>query len=197
LSFMAISFFKGKKIQTFALMGLAGILVIVGLTALQSFTNINMLDKLLSRVEQTFEPTKTTVVRAYVITTVIEELEKRPYTGLGYQELHEVINRSDHSPRDFNIYHPHNFVYSSLMNTGIIGTFLMFTILIRSLIVAYKLARTQVFKIQGTFLFSYILFFLVFSVMNTAMTSAGYVVWFLCGTTFWFFNQYKASNQSL
>jgi len=192
-SFMAISFFKGKKIQTFALMGLAGVLVIVGLTALQSFTNINMLDKLLSRVEQTFEPTKTTVVRAYVITTVIEELEKRPYTGLGYQELHEVINRADHSARDFNIYHPHNFVYSSLMNTGIIGTFLMFAILIRSLIAAYKLAHTEPFKTKGAFLFSSILFFLIFSLMNTTMTSVGYVVWFLCGTTFWFFNQFKAA----
>ncbi|MDO9163960.1 MAG: O-antigen ligase family protein [Methylococcaceae bacterium] len=195
LSFMAISFLKGKKIQTFVLMGLAGLLVIIGLTALQSFTNINMLDKLLNRVEKTFEPTKTTVVRARVFPIVIEELQKRPYTGLDYQEFHEVIKRADHSPLDFNISHPHNFVYSSLMNTGIIGTLLMFTILIKSLMAAYKLAKTKDYKTQGAFLFSAILFFLVFSAMNTTMTTVGYVVWFLCGTTFWFFNQYKATNR--
>lgn len=196
LAFMALSFFKGKKIKTLILMGVAGALVIVMLSVLQAFANVNMLDKLLSRVEQTFDPTKTTIVRARVITTVIEELEKRPFTGLEYKELQEVIKRSEFSPRDFNIYHPHNFVYSSLMNTGIIGTLLLFTIIFRSMKTAYKLARTEVFKLQGAYLYSYILFFLIFSAMNTSMTTCGYVFWFLCGVTFWFFNQYKAARQS-
>ncbi|MDT4330074.1 O-antigen ligase family protein [Methylomonas sp. MED-D] len=194
LAFSALSFFKGNKIKNLVLIGLSGVLMLAALTAMQSFANINMLDKLISRVEQTFEPTKTTMVRAAVITTVIEEVDKRPFTGLEYRELKEIIKRAEFSPRDFNIYHPHNFIYLFLMGGGFLGSALLFLVIGRSMTAAYVLAKTDEFKLHGSYLFSSILYFLIFSLMNTTMTTVGYALWFLCGCVFWFFNKYKATG---
>ncbi|OHX37578.1 hypothetical protein BJL95_13475 [Methylomonas sp. LWB] len=194
LSVISISLFKGKKIKTLFMVLLSAIMVVITLMALQSFAKINMLDKLLDRVEQTFVPTKTTIVRARVIVVVLEELEKRPLTGLAYSELAGVIKRADTSPRDFNIYHPHNFIYSSLMGAGLLGTFLMVVIIFRSLLAARKLVKSDAFRLQGVYIFSSVLFFLVFSAMNTTMTTCGYVLWFFCGVSFWFLN-YSEKNE--
>jgi O-antigen ligase len=197
LAFMAITFFKGKKVKNIALMGMAGLLVIGMLSVLGSFTNINILDKNLSRAEETFKATGTTVARAGVILIAIEELQKRPMTGFDYRELMDTIVKSKHSVRDSNIAHPHNFVLTALFNTGIIGTLILFILIYRSMRTSYKLAQTEQFKIEGAYLFSSILFFIIYSAMNTTMGSVGYVLWFLCGVTFLLFNQYKRVEQSL
>ena len=197
LSIMAVSFLKGKKTQTLALMIMSGILVIGMLGALQLFTNVNVLDKNLSRAGETFKATGTTVARANIITNVIEEVQNRPFTGLSYKELHDLNNNAEHSPRDFNITHPHNFIFTAIFQTGFIGTLILLILINRSMRTAYKLAKTDKFKTEGTYLFSSILFFIIFAAMNTTMGSLGNVLWFLCGLTFFIFNQYKKIEKSI
>ena len=196
LAFMAVIFFKGKKIKNIALMGMAGLLMITMLAAIQSFSNINVLDKNLTRAGETFKATGTTTARLAIIEIAFEELQNRPLTGLDYKELQDLIFDSVSFPRAFNITHPHNFVLSSLFNTGIIGSLILFILIYRPLKAAYKLAQTKAFNIEGAYLYSSILFFIIFSTMNTTMGSVAYVLWFLCGVTFLLFNQYKRSELS-
>jgi len=61
----------------------------------------------------------------------------------------------------------------------------------KALSAAYKLAKSEQFKSIGIFLFSWMLYFIFYAAMNTTMESVGYMFWFVCGVTFWFFNQYK------
>ena len=196
LAFMAVIFFKGKKIKNIALMGMAGLLMIGMLAAIQSISNINVLDKNLNRAGETFKATGTTTARLAVIEIAIEEFQNRPLTGLAYKELEGLIYDSVSNPRAFNITHPHNFVLSSLFNTGIIGSFILFIMLYRPLKAAYKLAQTKEYNIEGAYLYASILFFIIFSTMNTTMGSVGYVLWFLCGVTFLLFNQSRRSELS-
>ena len=197
LSFIALSYFKGQKLQTIGLMSIAGALVIGLLATLQSFTSVNILDQNLSRAGETFKATGTTLARASVMTIALEEFQERPLTGLSYLEIQSAKQQSEFSPRDFNIVHPHNFVLSAIMNTGLIGTLLLFSLLTITLSTSYKLARDQTYKIEGTFLFSTILFFVIYALMNTTMGSAGYVLWFLCGITFRIYNIYDTSIGSI
>lgn len=193
LSVMAVSFLKGKNIKNIMMLGVAGLLVIGMLAALQEFTNINLLDKNLNRAGETFKATGTTKARVNVIVIAIDEFQKRPFTGLGYKEIQKATDNSKYDSRDFNITHPHNFILSSIMHTGLIGTFLLFMLIFNSFKASYKLAQVDAFRNQGVYLFSSILFFVIFSIMNTTMSAEGYIFWFLCGVAFWFLNQHKAN----
>ncbi|WP_026602530.1 O-antigen ligase family protein [Methylomonas sp. 11b] len=194
LALFAVSFLKGKKVKTLIVMGVAGGLVIALLAILQSLTNVNLVEQNLNRAGETFKSTGTTAGRASVIPLAFEELQKRPFTGLEYKEIRDKLILSEYNARDFNIVHPHNFVLSAIMSYGLIGTILLAVLLIRSMRTAYKLAKTERFKSEGAFLFSSILFFVIFSTMNTTMGTVGYALWFVCGVTFWFHNQLKMEN---
>lgn len=197
LGLLALSFVKGKKIKTLMLMGMAGALVIGMLAVLQSFTNINILDKNLSRASETFQSTGTTTSRIGVFPIAVEEFVKRPLTGMDYKELQLALFREEFSPRDFNIAHPHNFVLVAIMNYGLLGSMIMFTLIFKSMRAAYGLTKTEEFKTTGAYLLSAILYFVIFAMMNTTMGSVGYAFWFLCGTTFWFANQQQATKRRL
>lgn len=192
ISLLALSFLKGKKIKSLMLIAGVGVVVIGMLAALQAFTKVNILEQNLSRAEETFKATNTTMARVGVYTVAFEELQIRPFTGLTYSEYQEAVDNSGKSPRSFNMTHPHNFVLYSLMNAGLLGTGLLFMLIFKSLRMAYRLAKTSEYKSEGAYLFSAILFFIIFSAMNTTMETTGYILWYLCGTTFWYMNQYKA-----
>ncbi len=159
------------------------------IAGLQTFTNVKLLDQNLSRVEETFKATKSTMSRVSVIAIAMEEIPKRPFTGLEYKEMYEIVSRSKYSVRDFNIAHPHNFALVSIMNNGIVGSVFLILIIIKSLSTAKRLVKTDQFRLAGTFLFCSIVYFLIFSLMNTTMTTVGYVFWFLCGSIYWFSNK--------
>ena len=61
---------------------------------------------------------------------------------------------------------------------------------------ALRLSRWGETKEQGMYLLSTILFFVVFSVMNTSFTSAGYVFWLLAGVVLWYLNQHQAERRN-
>jgi O-antigen ligase len=197
LALIVVSLLKGKKANTLIMMVVAGSLVIGMLAVLQSFTNVNVLDKSISRASETFEATGTSTSRIGVFPIAIEELQKRPFTGLEYLEFRTALIKSEFSVRDFNLSHPHNFILASIINYGIIGSFLLFMLIVRSMRAAYILAKTKEFKTEGQYLFSSMLYFVVFSAMNTTMATVGYAFWFLCGVTFLLFNKYKIIGQQL
>lgn len=192
VALMAVSFLKGQKIKSIAMLAVAGTLVIGMMAALQSFTNIDILGKNISRAEETFKNTGTTKARLGAMSQVLEEFEERPMTGFSYKE-HVKLNAST-SIHDFNVTHPHNFILSAIAETGTLGTLLLFWLLLRSLRIAYKLSKSDIFKHAGVYMFGYILFFIIFSSMNTTMTNTGYVLWFHLGATFWLFNHAKRTT---
>ena len=196
LAFLALSFLQGKKFKTMLIMGVSAVLMIGMLYAVQSFTNINILEKNIGRAEQTFENTGTTKARLGTIPIIFEEFLKRPFTGLGLKEANEMTKKSNDA-HFFNIMHTHNFILSSIVATGLIGTIFLFTLIIKSWRAAYKLARSSEFKAAGVFLFSYLVFFIVYSVMNTTLESSGYILWFTSGITFWLLNAYEKTKEQV
>ncbi|MGD0962085.1 MAG: O-antigen ligase family protein, partial [Methylomonas sp.] len=191
LAFAALSALKGKKIQNIGILLLAGIAVIGMLTLLEKFTNINMLEKNINRVEQTFENTGTTKSRLDAMMEVFKEFEERPLTGIDYQESYHLTLDSARSIHAFNVMHPHNFVLAIIMTTGIVGTTLMFTLIFRTLRTSYKLSQFPESSTAGIFLFSSAIFFVTYAVMNTTMETSGYIFWYLSGITVWMFNYTK------
>ena len=190
-SFLALSFLKGKKLKTMLMMAVAGIMVLAMLAVLQSFTNVKILDKNINRAEETFKYTGTTKARVGAMAAIFESFQDRPFTGFSYRELYDKTRGTKVSARDFNLTHPHNFVLLSLSTQGLIGLIFMLTFIKRSMFTAYKLAKTELFKTAGTFLFSSILFFVVYALMNTTMETSGFIFWPLCGITFMFLNELR------
>ncbi|MDO8846600.1 O-antigen ligase [Methylicorpusculum sp.] len=202
-SLIAQGLLRGKKTKTLLIFGITGCLVIIMLLALNTLTKVNILDKTIDRAGETFQATKTTVGRFGVIYIALEELEKRPLTGLSYKDTYSLQKNSNVEGieggfnRAFSILHPHNFVLAAIMETGILGTSLLFIIILRSLLWSYKLSTSKINNQIGSYLFSSILFFVIFSIMNTTMQTVGYVFWFLVGSTFWFVNNFKLTERKI
>ncbi len=194
LCVMVLSFQKKKSTKFIALIGLAGMLFVAALVVIQATTSIPVVDKAVERFSQTFKSTGTTTARLNVIPMAMEQFAKRPLAGFSYHETHVLKQMQDEDAFAFNMLHPHNFVLSSILRSGIIGTLLLFTIIYIALFSSLRLTRKSVYKKQGMYLFSTILFFVVFGLMNTSFFSAGYVFWTLLGITFWYLNQSYAAQ---
>ena len=193
IALVAQSFLRGKQIKTLLVIAIS-VFFMIGLIAIaSSFTKVDILGKSLNRAGETFKATGTTISRFDVIFTALEELEKRPMTGLTYKEAHDLQNlANNNNARAFNILTPHNFVLNSIIKQGLIGTIILFLLIFSSLRSAYKISLIEQLNCQGSYLYGAMLFCIVFGLMNNTMEGVGYLFWFLCGTAFWFLN-----NQSL
>jgi O-antigen ligase len=84
--------------------------------------------------------------------------------------------------------HPHNFILTTIINGGIIGFILVFTLISRFMYHAYKMIKIDEFKLIGMFLFCATMYFVIYASMNTSMESSGYLFWFLGGCNAWLYN---------
>ena len=196
LALMAQAYLKGKQLKTLLLIGLSGTFMIGLMVLVTTFTNIDILGKNLSRASETFQATGTSMSRYYVIFTALEELQKRPVSGLSYKEAYDLRKIQTRSARAFNILTPHNFVLNSIMKNGLFGSLILFLLILRSLKTAKSISRTPDYNATGAFLYSSMLFCIIFGLMNNTLEGVGYVFWFLCGTSFWFSNQISKINKT-
>lgn len=189
LCVMMLAFQKKKNIKFIMLMGGAGVLLVGALVVIQVTTSVPVVDKAMDRFSQTFEKTGSTKARMHVIPMAMSEFTKKPLVGYSYRDIKVMTLKQHTDAFSFNMLHPHNFVLASLLRTGLVGTLLLFSIIIFSMLAAFRLSRHQHTREQGMYLFATILFFVVFGVMNTSFFSAGYVFWVLVGITLWYLNQ--------
>ena len=194
LCIVVLSFMKKKSTRFIALVGIAGMLLLVALVLIQTTSSVPVVEKAAERFSETFKETGSTRARIDVIPQALEEFGKRPWVGYSYKKINELTKMQDRNGFAFNMLHPHNFVLSSLLRTGIVGTLLLFSIIGLLLMAAFRLSRHLDTNEQGMYLFSTMLFFVVFGVMNTSFISAGYVFWVLAGVTLWYLNRAQYSN---
>lgn len=197
LCIMVLAFQKKKSAKFIALMGGAGMLLLVALVVIQATTSVPVVDKAIERFSQTFEKTGSTQARILVIPMALREIGSRPVVGYSYRDIYNLTLKQDKDAFAFNMLHPHNFVLSSFLRTGLVGTLLLFGIIILVMRAAWRLSKQKNTKEQGMYLFSTILFFVVFGVMNTSFFSAGYVFWMLAGVTLWYSNDAYYSSRQL
>jgi O-antigen ligase len=186
LAFLSLSFLKGKKIQNISMLLISAVFVLGLVAALESFTNIDILSKNINRVGETFEYTGTTKARVSAMSNVYDTAEQHPVTGISYAEYNKFTN--SRYAADFNVTHPHNFILTTIINGGIIGFILVFTLISRFMYHAYKMIKIDEFKLIGMFLFCATMYFVIYASMNTSMESSGYLFWFLGGCNAWLYN---------
>lgn len=189
LCVMVLSIQKRKSMKFIALVGMAGAFLVAALMVIQTTSTVPVVDKAMERLSQTFEKTGTTKARIDVIPITFEEFSKRPWVGFSYKERYELQKSETTNAFAFNMLHPHSFVFSSMLRTGTVGSIVFFLLIGLIMLAAYRLSRRRDMKEQGMFLYSAILFFVVFGLMNTSFESAGFVFWLLAGITLWYANQ--------
>lgn len=189
LCIMVLSLQKKKSVKFIALMGVVGALLISTLILIQSTTSVPVVSKAAERFSQTFEKTGTTMARVDVIPMAFAEYAKRPFVGFTYREIHALKHSQLNDAFSSNMLRPHNFVLSSLLRSGTIGTVLLFCVIGLVMMAAYRLIEQPNTREQGAYLFSTLLFFVVFGLMNTSFLSAGFVFWVLAGIALWYLNR--------
>lgn len=186
ISIVMMFVLKRKPLKSLLIIGFAGILGGAMLFTVEMVTSQRVLEKGAERLGETFKTTGTTSARLMAIPQLLEAWSENPVAGLSYSELHSLQKRAEFSGQAFNILHSHNFVLTSLVQSGAIGSLLLFTIIGYTLICAKRLSRIDGQRNTGAFLFASLLFFLIFSTMNTSLQTVGFVFWFLGGTVFWY-----------
>lgn len=192
---LVISVMKKKSIKFIAIGTITGLLLMAVLYVIQETTNVPVVGKTAERLYQTFEKTNTTKVRMDFIPFAFEAFEKRPLVGFGYGDIFTFMEIQDRDALAFNMLHPHNFVLTSLLNSGLVGSILLFLIIGTVLTSTYRLMRMKDMMECGLYLLATLLFFLIFSLMNTTFTSDGGVFWMLAGISLWYQNRkFSAPN---
>lgn len=189
MAIVSVSFLRKKKAKTLVIMGFAGVVAIIILIGIEKTTDMPIFEKTMGRFSETFETTGTTKARLGILPLAIDEFVQRPLTGLSYYEINKLQKLEEVSVKAFNIMHPHNFLLTAVMRFGTIGTALLLSIIMMLFVGTYKLSRRVETSKVGAYLFSSILFFVLFALMNTTFSSAGYVFWLLAGVTLWYQNQ--------
>ncbi len=185
-----------KKLSKFLLsVYISSFAIVIALIGLEIVTGHSFYDDALQRSEDTFsKENPTTIARVVSIEDNWRAFKKKPIAGIGYyheelerifsyQELNrELFQGSGHLGAGFNVIHPHNFLMRYLSNTGIIGTFLILSIIVLILKRCYMISKlNEEYRNIGTFLFSFIVYFMVFSLMNTNFFFEGDIFWATCG----------------
>jgi O-antigen ligase len=186
-----LSYLKRKPLKMTIIAGLAGLMGAALLYVLQISTSVHVFDKGIERIGETFEGTGTTSARLHSIPQLLGVWLENPIVGLSYGELYKLQRKAEVSPGAFNILHAHNFLLTSLVQTGLVGTGLLISLIINSLMRARQLSHKTAHRETGAFLFSSLLFFVIFSLMNTTLQTAGFFFWFLSGVVFWHQNELK------
>ena len=194
LCILVLAVQKKKGMKFIALVGGAGLLLIAALMLIQTTSSVPVVQKTAERLSQTFQETGSTKARMLVIPVALREFSNRPWVGYSYRDMNQLSQKQDRDAFSFNMLHPHNFVLSSLLRTGMVGTLLLFGIICVLMLAAFRLSRQRDTHEQGMYLFSTMLFFVVFGLMNTSFISAGYVFWVLAGVTLWYLNQVQHLN---
>ncbi len=191
-----IAIMKRMSVKFFGLLAVIGVGMIAVLFVIQLFFSVPVVSKAAERFSQTFEKTGTTEARIGVIPIAFNEFVHRPIAGLSYRELYDLEQVQHTDAVAFNILHPHNFVLSFLMRTGLVGTLLLFTVISIALLASRSLCRQPTTIKQGQFLFGAILFFVVFGLMNTTFQAAGFIFWTLLGVTLWYQEKLQYSRNA-
>ena len=194
LCVFVVAILKKKSLKYIVITGMVGLLLIATLLIIQTTTSVPVVDKAIERASQTFEETGSTKARILVIPQALHEIGVRPLLGYSYSELYFLSQKQDGDAFAFNMLHPHNFVLSSFLRSGAIGTIILFSTIFLVMKSSIKLIKQSFTKEQGIYLFSTILFFVVFGVMNTSFFSAGYVYWILSGICLWYRNMLHTTN---
>ena len=194
-SFLSFMLMK-KKTKSLVSMVIIAIFIVAFLFFANRYFLPILVEQASSRIDQTFEMTNTTQGRIMSIQTTIRiVLAKHPVLGLGYNGYYEaaqIQKKSIHSD-SFNIVHPHNFVLRVLNVTGLIGLAFIFLILAYIFKILYSLIKILEIKTRAVYLFVTMVFFVIYSTMNTTFFSAGYILWFLSGVAFWYKNKVVVS----
>jgi O-antigen ligase len=196
LSGFLIGVLKRRIGKTIGIFFVIGVLLVAALTIVQITTSIPVIDKATERLSQTFEKTNTTAARIDVIPMALGEFKKRPISGFSYRDIQALTIKQNEDAFSFNMMHPHNFVLTSLIRTGSIGTIFLFSIICVTFLATFRLTRYDLTRKQGMFLLSAIFFFVIFGLMNTTFFSMGYIFWTLAGTSFWYFEQVRKIRPS-
>ncbi len=191
LSLFSLSLMKGKRLRAILTYAIAGTLVVAILMVAQETVSSKIIASSLKRIDQTFQATSTTVSRWGVIGDVFEVLNDNPLFGLGYSGAYALREKEETSAHAFNLLHSHNFVLQNLGEAGSVGLLLILLIIGYAFLCARRLSKKRGREIVGAFLFASMLFFVIFSLMNTTFETVGYLVWILIGTVFWYFNEDK------
>lgn len=198
VALFAVSFLTGKRIK--ATIAMVAVVVTAGLTLfiLQAMTSLPFLEKGMARIGDTFAPTVTTQARASAWPLVLSVAEENPFTGLSPLHIYNfqrIVGAYDFGrPMNekemvaFDVLHAHNFVLTELVYSGLLGTALLLSIIVFSLIHSRRVARVAGYRALGAFIFSSIVFFVIFASMNTTMTSSGYGFWIQVGILYWYVN---------
>lgn len=188
VSLCVLGILRGKRIKTVFSITFAGVAVIAFLLVIQASTSIMVFDSGVSRINETFANTGTTNARFDAIGDSYTVLKQNPITGIGYSgiyKLHKVQYEQAHA---FNVLHPHNFILKLLSTSGVLGTCLFLYILFKIIKNCLRLTKSREYHLNGCFILSSLLYFIIFSLMNTTFSSSGYAFWTLSGIGFWFLN---------
>ncbi len=198
LGVMVLAIRKKNTMKYLALSGTVGVLLVVALIVIQAATSVPVVDKAVERLSQTFERTGSTEARINVIPVALTQIGEQPIVGFSYRDIYALTLQQDSDAFAFNMLHPHNFVLASLLRSGFIGSFLLFSVIGIALLSAFRLSRQKATQEQGLYLASTIMFYVLFGTMNTSFFSAGEVFWVLVGVSMWYINKaYYSERQHM
>lgn len=194
-SLMSFFYFNKKPTKLIMFLYITGFALITALIGLEFFTGHSFYDDALKRSADTFNvENKTTISRIYPIKDNLYVFQKKPIFGIGYnwEKLPGLFMRPDYKKRnvgdasdlggEFNVIAPHNFILRLLSNTGLVGTSIVLTIIILVMRRCSSLIKADgQIRNTGVLLLSSIIFFLVYSLMNTTFFGEGQAFWILCG----------------
>lgn len=179
--------------QTMVFLCIGSIGLIFSFLIVEAYTGHSFMEDFIKRGADTFDSqVGTTKARLSAIEDTIYVFKKKPLLGIGYhfEVLPKILRPTKIAEKqnnvsefaEWNVLHPHNFVLNFLSRTGIVGSFLVFSIIILVLKTCYSFTQLDgMIHKKGVFLFCSILFFILVSLMNSTFTSEGFIFWLLCG----------------
>ena len=195
---LLLSFFWIKQLGKLFLFSYVTIgLLVLSMVAIEIFWGHSFLSDFTHRGAETFSTTNpTTLARFHAIKDNLYVFAKKPIWGIGfnYEVLSIIFHKSsvvfpniDFTLTETDVLQPHNFFLRHLSHTGIIGTSII-TMIIISVLRRCKdlISREGTDRNVGIFLFSYITYFIIVSLMNTTFFVHGFIFWIFCGITILF-----------
>jgi O-antigen ligase len=99
---------------------------------------------------------------------------------------------------EYDVLHPHNFLFRLLAHTGLVGTALLIYIIMATLKICRRLVQSDTLHYPyGIYLYCSIVFFLVFALWNTTFVADGWFFWLLCGASVVLVQRAEADRQDL
>ena len=159
------------------------------------YTGHSFIEDTMTRSKDTFNlENKTSIGRLDKINNNFQIFKQHPIFGIGYnyENLADfiespslvIIDEEFLIDTESDILHPHNFIMRSLSHTGLVGTLILLSIIGIVLKMCYRLISAEENqRPYGILLNCTLVFFLIFSLLNTTFNSEGWFFWLLCGFT--------------